>query len=401
MRVERRAGSLKVLIYAHSFAPNVGGIETAVMSLAKGVVGLTQTDGFASPDVTVVTSTPRGQFDDQSLPFRLVRQPGLPRLARLIRATDVLHLAGPCFMPMLLGLLVRRPVVVEHHGLQTICPNGQLLHEPTQTLCPGHFMAGRHRECIRCNARAGLVYSLASWLLTFPRRWLCTRVKSNITPTHWLSTVLRLPRMTTIHHGVAPEGNGKFPAATPSTPTVAYMGRLVTTKGVQILLQAAQRLNAKGVEFKLRIIGDGPQLARLEAQSRALGLADRVEFLGYLASSKVHEALAGVGIVVVPSLAGEVFGLVAAESMMLARLPIVSDGGALAEVVGDAGLKFPPGDGEALAACLQGVLQSSEFTAHQGRCARERARRAFSEGRMVEEHLAVYRRLLADGEARC
>lgn len=392
---------MRILIYAHSFAPNIGGIETVVTSLTSGFARARQTGHTVRGDVTLVTPTSRGGFDDDLLPFRVVRRPTLLGLMRLIRSADVVHLAGPCLVPMLTALLFRKAVVVEHHGFQTICPNGQLLHEPSQTACPGHFMAGRHHECIRCNAKAGLAHSVARWLLTFPRRWLCTRVRLNITPTDWLSTVLGLPRMKTIHHGVASECNGKVPAATPSTPTVAYMGRLVTTKGVHILLQAAQRLNSRGVAFKLRIIGDGPQLGILEERTRALGLADRIKFLGYLPNSKVHEALAGAGIVVVPSLAGEVFGLVAAESMMLGMLPIVSDGGALAEVVGDVGLKFPPGDGDALATCLERALQSFEFTSHRGRCAQERATRAFSEGRMVEEHLAAYRRLLADGESSC
>src|SRR5438094_904010 len=147
------------------------------------------------------------QWPDASLPFRVVRRPSLLELLRLIRAADVIHLAGPSFIPMLLGLFLRKPVVVEHHGFQTICPNGQLLYEPTQTPCPGHFMAGRHSECIRCNAQLGLLGSLKLWLLTFPRRWLCTRARSNIMPTEWLSTLLRLPRSTTIYHGLPENGS--------------------------------------------------------------------------------------------------------------------------------------------------------------------------------------------------
>ena len=93
----------------------------------------------------------------------MVRQPSLRELTRLIRAADVVHLAGPAFLPLLAALLLRKPVVVEHHGFQTICPNGQLFYEPTQQPCPGHFMAGRHGECIRCNARNGLLRSFIMW----------------------------------------------------------------------------------------------------------------------------------------------------------------------------------------------------------------------------------------------
>ena len=188
---------MRVLIYTHAFAPKIGGVETVVMSLATGLAGFTNGQGATPVDVSVMTPTPRGTFDDESLPFRVVRQPSLLQKVRLMWGADVIHLAGPAFLPLLVALLLRKPVVVEHHGYQAICPNGQLLFEPAQKLCPGHFMAGRHVECLRCNAKAGLFHSLMMWLLTFPRRWLCARVASNITPTQWLSTLLRLPRMIT------------------------------------------------------------------------------------------------------------------------------------------------------------------------------------------------------------
>src|SRR5215831_3166916 len=95
----------RVLIYTHAFAPKVGGVETVVMSLATGLAGLSGPDRLASVCVTVVTPTPRGQFDDDSLPFRLVRQPSVAQLAHLIRAADIVHLAGPPLLPLLLSLV--------------------------------------------------------------------------------------------------------------------------------------------------------------------------------------------------------------------------------------------------------------------------------------------------------
>ena len=147
---------MKLLIYSHAFAPMIGGVETVVMSLAMGLSSLGSSDGRVRPSVTVVTPTPRGVFDDESLPFRVIRRPSFPHLISLIRTADVVHLAGPSFLPLLLGWFFRKPVVVEHHGFHTICPNGQLLYEPTQSPCPGHFMARRHGECLRCNMRSGV-----------------------------------------------------------------------------------------------------------------------------------------------------------------------------------------------------------------------------------------------------
>lgn len=170
------------------------------------------------------------------------------------------------------------------------------------------------------------------------------------------------------------------------------MGRLVGTKGVIVLLRAASLVKARGLDFRLRIIGDGPERARLEAQAQALNLADRIEFLGYQPDAKLGEAMAGVGVIVMPSIAGEVFGLVAVENMMRGIVPIVS-GGALAEVVGDASLCFPPGDHEALATCLEKAISSSSYAATQAARVRQRARESFIERDMVMKHLALYRSL--------
>jgi len=384
----------RILIYTHAFAPKVGGVETIVMSLANGLARL---DRASQVEVTLATATPRGDFNDGSLPFRVVRRPGLLELVRLIRTADVVHIAGPAFSPLLLGLLIRKPVVVEHHGFQTICPNGQLLHEPSQTFCPGHFMAGRHRECLRCNVQVGLLGSVKLWFLTFPRRWLCGRVGANVTPTTWLAGLLGLPRMTTIYHGLAVDSNSKSRLA--SSPIgVAFIGRLVATKGVDVLLRAMSRLKTK-VPFTLKIIGDGPERSRLEAQAQDLGLAHWVQFFGYQSDAELSETLSGVRAIVMPSLAGEVFGMVAAENMMRGIMPIVSAGGALAEVVGDAGLTFPAGDDEALAACLVRILDEPGLPEVLGERARRRAQQLFSEERMVAQHLSTYFDLVSDQTA--
>src|SRR4029077_16230079 len=138
--------TMKVLIYTRGFAPQIGGTETHVMLLAQGLAEFAAAPGKAI-DVTVATRTPAGAAEDAALPFRVVRRPGPAALLRLIREADIVHLAGPAFLPLLLGLVMRKRVALEHHSFQVACPNGLLVYEPTATPCPGHFMARRHREC--------------------------------------------------------------------------------------------------------------------------------------------------------------------------------------------------------------------------------------------------------------
>jgi glycosyltransferase involved in cell wall biosynthesis len=387
-----RTSTMKLLIYSHFFAPSIGGVETLVLSLARGLVGFQTSRGHSEFEITLVTQTPAGNFDDESLPFRIVRQPNPIRLWDLISTADVIHVAGPAVAPVIDGLLARKPVVVEHHGFQTICPNGQFLIEPAGTPCPGHFMAGRHGECLRCNSGQGWFRSSKLWLLTFVRRFLCRRVASNITPTTWLGGLLQLPRVVAIPHGLEfmaaalPHSSASW-----QVPVIAFQGRLVSTKGVGILFEAARLLLEQKRAFELLVIGDGPERGSLERLSQEGPFAGSVHFAGQLVGAQLDAALAGASVVVVPSLGGEVFGLVVAENMLRGLPVITSDIGAFVEVLGEGGLTFRTGDAAGLARELARLLDDPAFAGRLGQCARRRVLEFCDFRRMLEAHAQVYR----------
>jgi glycogen(starch) synthase len=386
---------MKLLIYSHFFAPSVGGVETIILSLSRGLAGLRDAKGVPQFEITLVTQTPGGNYGDTALPFRTIRQPGLMRLWRLIRESDVVHIAGPALAPLFLSLLARNPVVVEHHGFQTICPNGQLLIEPAGAPCPGHFMAGRHTECLRCNSGEGWLASGKLWLLTFVRRFLCARLAANITPTQWLGGLLRFPRLDAIPHGIDfPQSNTR-PAAPSGLPVFAFVGRLVTTKGVRVLIEAAKILRGQNRAFELLIIGDGPERAVLEQFARDSQLEEHVHFLGRLGGEQLEATLSRATAAVVPSLGGEVFGLVVAENMARALPVVASDLGAFTEVLGGAGLTFRTGDAADLAAALARLLDDPAAAASLGQRARQRALDFCSKSRMIEAHTSVYAQVCA------
>jgi glycosyltransferase involved in cell wall biosynthesis len=385
---------MKLLVYSHFFAPSVGGVETIVLSLARGLAGLRNPNSDPEFEVTLVTQTPADTFDDKQLPFRVVRKPSLIHLWDSIRASDVVHIAGPALVPGFLGLLARKPVVVEHHGFQTICPNGQLFIEPAGTPCPGHFMARHHRECFRCNIAEGWLASRKLWLLTFVRRFLCRHVSSNLTPTAWLGGLLQLPRTGAIPHGLEtialiPTTNTKASQA----PVVTFQGRLVTTKGVGILFKAARILAQENRMFELLVIGDGPERTALERMAQTAPLAGRIRFAGRVAGAQLGAVLAEATVVVVPSLGGEVFGLVVAENMLRGLPVITSDLGAFVEVLGDGGLTFRTGDATQLAKELARILDDPTVATHLGQRARQRALEFCDFRQMLEAHAKIYRQV--------
>jgi glycogen(starch) synthase len=383
---------MKLLIYSHAFAPQTGGVETIVMSLARGLARAKNGEAF---QVTVATPAARENHDDSAVPFVVARQPGILALMRLMREADVILLAGPTLLPMFLAWLLAKPWALEHYGFQTICPNGQLVQNPEGTPCPGHFMAGRHRKCIRCNASEGWVTSLRMWLLTFVRRSLAKKARVNVTPTAWVATLLTLPRLQTIHLALAA---GPEPTAKPelSTPTFFFLGRIVPTKGVQVLIEAAQRLRTENVPFQLRIAGDGPERGPLTARVKVMGLADCVTFLGKVSDDDASREMERATATVMPSIGGETFGLVALESMLRGCPVVASDLGALREVIGDAGMIFPIQDDRELAARLAALARSTSDPSALRQKARARALTNFSESQMVEEHRIMFEKLFAE-----
>ncbi|MCU1241511.1 MAG: hypothetical protein JWO71_2237 [Candidatus Acidoferrum typicum] len=393
---------MKILFYSHFFAPSVGGVENITRSLADGLSKRRKPDGETEFALTLVTQTAAGDFDDDTLPFRVVRSPNLIELWRLIRQSEVVHLAGPALAPLLLALLLRKPVVVEHHNYQAICPNGRLVHQPDHSVCPGHFQARHFAECVRCQANEiSWIASLMNLLWMFPRYVLTRAAAQNIAVTQHVLERHALPRSSVIYHGI--EGSGDDCRADRSgsarsaheTISFAYVGRFISEKGIPILLAASKTLADEGRFFTVKLIGDGPERPKIEEIIRRERLGHYVQITGYLTGAALAGVLCRVDAVVLPSVCEETAGLSLIEQMMRGRAVIASDIGGLAEVVGDAGLKCAPGDAHALAACMRKVLEEPSLLDALGEKGRHRARLYFARERMIEEYARVYRHVLS------
>ena len=387
---------MKLLLYSHYFAPGIGGVETIVMSLARGLAELRTADGAREFEITLATRTPCGHFDDQRMPFSVLRRSGFWQLLRLVRETDIIHIAGPSFLPMLFAWLLRKPYVVEHHTYQSICPNGLLIHHPERSVCPGYFQAGNYVECWRCRSKeVSRIRSVINVLAAFPRRALTRSASTNIAVSEHVKQRLGAPRTIVVQHGI---DMGEKTMASHDTSlgkkiTFAFVGRFVQEKGLSVFVDALALLSQKGRAFEAKLIGDGPERSKIEAQIAAAKLNSRVKITGYLSGAALADAIADVSVVVMPSVWEETAGLAAIEQMMRGRLVICSDIGGLSEVVGDTGMKFPPGDPMALAACLSKVIDSPVLIDDLGPKARARAQEFFSRGQMIEPHASIYRGL--------
>jgi glycogen(starch) synthase len=381
---------MRLLLHSHYFAPNIGGVESAVQSLAAGISDYYGPDG-EKIDVTVVTNTPRGSYQDQTLNFRVVRQPSFFQLGQLIRATDVVHIAGPALSPMSIAWVLRKPFVVEHHGYQAICPNGLFLQEPARSVCVGHFQAGHYGECFRClKSETSTLRSGLRLFSMFPRNWLTRAATLNLAISNYVRDRHRLPGTRVVYYGIEDPVPHPTGDEVPRRVIMAFVGRFVSEKGIPVLLQAAALLKREGLDFEVRLIGDGPERVNLENIIRREDLGDIVKVAGFLRGEEMVKALSDVRVVIIPSVCEETAGLAAIEQMMRGRLVIASNIGGLGEVVGDAGLRCEPGNADSLASCMKSVLLNRSLIDSIGKNARKRAVQLFMRARMIQEHATIY-----------
>lgn len=179
--------------------------------------------------------------------------------------------------------------------------------------------------------------------------------------------------------------------------TIGYIGRLVEEKGVHLLLQAVARLQG---EWRLRIVGSGPQRAELGALAEQLGMAGRIDWIDWMTSTNMPGQYHLLDVLAIPSLTRpnwkEQFGRVITEAMS-SGVPLVgSDSGAIPDIVGEAGLIVPENDVNKLFDALCKLQQDAALRADLGKKGRQRVLDHFTHKQVASATVEVYQTLLKD-----
>jgi len=165
-------------------------------------------------------------------------------------------------------------------------------------------------------------------------------------------------------------------------------------KGLRVLLLALRNLLPRHPGLRLLVVGKPKAGCDTEKLIRKLALASHIDFVSGISTSELVRHYGESTLVVVPSLY-EGFGLPAAEAMSCAAAVISSDGGALPEVVGDAGVLVPAGDEHALARAIEELLGDPARRTALGERARERILEQFCWRRAAREMTRYYEQVLA------
>ncbi len=312
---------MKVLLYSPAFLPSLGGLEVCQAQLAEWLTRLGQ-------QVTVVTLTPAAPATpataadpgEPAVPYRVLRRPGAAALLGAVRSCDVFFQANVSLRGLWPLLLVRRPWAVSHHSWYR-----------------------------RADGRR-------AWQDRLKRRLLRFAVLS-VSVSRAMAADLDTPSVV-IENAYRDELFRCQPdAGTPRDRELVFLGRLVSDKGADLLVEALARLAAAGLRPRLTVVGDGPEAVPLKAQAARLGVAAQIDFAGARTGAQLVRLLNRHQILVVPSRYQEPFGIAALEGIACGCVVVGSAGGGLPEAIGPCGRLFPNGDVAQLAAVLQELLR--------------------------------------------
>jgi glycosyltransferase involved in cell wall biosynthesis len=181
---------------------------------------------------------------------------------------------------------------------------------------------------------------------------------------------------------------GVLPAPMSDLREILFVGRLRPEKGLRQLLRAVAPLSG---EWKLNVAGEGPDRSACQDLTKELGIAQKVNFAGWLSRPEVDRLYERCACVVVPSLWPEPYGRTGPEAFMWGR-PVVGFGvGGIVDWLEDGvtGYVVSPRDVAQLGHRIQQLLGSKPLREKMGQNARARALEMWSVDRHVDSLIRV------------
>jgi glycosyltransferase involved in cell wall biosynthesis len=163
-------------------------------------------------------------------------------------------------------------------------------------------------------------------------------------------------------------------------------------KGLLYLLQAVAEL-VKTQKIEVTVVGSPKEDSPIVKLIRKLGVGHHINFTGRIDNGEFVRQYARATVAVVPSVY-EGFGLPVGEAMACAVPVISTTGGALPEVVGDAGVLVPPADHLALVRAIRKILDNPEMAAELGQTGYHRVQAHFTWPKAAEKTVNVYREVI-------
>lgn len=369
---------MKILLYSSVFYPSIGGIETISDTLAKNITNL-------GHECIVVTETTLGKAIEQKRNYQVIRQPNWREKITITKQCSLVHANGASVAMYPFARLAKKPFIWTHNGYQVSCVDGLGWSDGEATpMTPIASLKYYFR-------RKDWSYFLRELLKLSLRRYVANQVDLNIACTQWVADQQPLKNQVVAYTPYPLNQFKNLPRSESLNYDFIYVGRLVSEKGIDNLIRAFKQLTyLPDYQNKtLAIVGDGHLKSELEQLVTELELDKRIFFLGTQKGKDLIKTISQAKIAVVPSIWQEPMGGVALELLAAQKNLIVSLYGGHAECVGEAALKFPNGDINALCQCMVKLLAEPELAQQQHQVAQERIE-LFDEIKLTQEYIKLY-----------
>ena len=352
---------MKVVFATGIFPPDIGGPATSVSMLAERW-------NARGHDVSVVTYSDTAD-DGLRRPYQVIRiLRALPVWRRyadfllaLWRASDQ---PGPIFAQDAVASGLPALLVARLRGRRLILRiAGDFAWEQAQ-------VKDGYRESLE-SFQKDLRLPPRLWLLRALQRFVYRRADRVISPSRYLCGLLRgwgihEARIRLVYNGV------DLPAVAPEhvrhPHRIVTAGRLVPWKNFDVLIKSMTRVLERLPDARLLIVGDGPELGRLQALADAPMLRGKIEFAGRLKREALLAAIAESGVFALVS-SYEGFSHQLVEAFACGAAVVASRAGGNTELIEDGknGLLVEPGDAADLSRALLRFLEDPAFAAACGR----------------------------------
>jgi colanic acid/amylovoran biosynthesis glycosyltransferase len=170
-------------------------------------------------------------------------------------------------------------------------------------------------------------------------------------------------------------------------------GRLAPEKSHFVLIRALKMLSDRGYDLELRLAGNGPSKAQLEALTKQLDLEHQIHFLGFLSENEIIDELQRSDVFVLPSFV-EGVPVSVMEAMAIGVPVIATNIAGTSELIknGETGLLIRPSDPEALADAVVRMIDDYDFRKRSAELGRKKVEAEFD----VDKETAKLRRYLLE-----
>lgn len=176
--------------------------------------------------------------------------------------------------------------------------------------------------------------------------------------------------------------------------TILFVGSLIERKGVKYLLHAMADVLHSLPQYRLILLGNGPQELCLRTLAEGLGISGHVAFLGFQPQEEVRRWMQKAKLLVLPSLE-EGLGVVLLEALASGTPIVASNVNGIPEVVvPEVGTLVPPMDTGALTAAILSILENPQVWAEMSQQARQRALNVYDWNHIAERWIALYKSML-------